>query len=99
VSERDEITVSCRRRGEGWACDVTLGSDSGATRHAVSLSDELLARLRPGAAAPDELVRRSFDFLLAREPRASILREFELPVIGSYFPEWEAEMLATRGGD
>jgi len=33
-------------------------------------------------------VRRSFAFLLAREPRESILREFELPVIARYFPEY-----------
>jgi hypothetical protein len=33
-------------------------------------------------------VRRSFEFLLAREPKESILRSFDLPVIGRYFPEF-----------
>ena len=37
-------------------------------------------------------MRAAFDFLLTREPRESILRRFDLPVIGRYFPEWEAEV-------
>jgi hypothetical protein len=37
-------------------------------------------------------VRASFEFLLAHEPRESILRSFELPVIGRYFPEWQDEI-------
>ena len=43
-------------------------------------------------ADPAGLVRDSFDFLLEREPRESILRAFELSEIGRYFPEWEAEI-------
>jgi len=48
-----------------------------------------LARLAPAATEPDDLVRRSFDFLLAREPKESILRSFDLTAIARYFPEWE----------
>ncbi len=35
------------------------------------------------------LVKASFEFLLEREPNTSILRSFDLPVIGRYFPEYE----------
>jgi len=35
------------------------------------------------------LVEKSFEFLLAREPNTSILRSFDLPVIGRYFPEYK----------
>jgi hypothetical protein len=35
------------------------------------------------------LVERSFRFLLERESNTSILRSFELSVIGQYFPEYE----------
>ena len=38
---------------------------------------------------PTDLVERSFAFLLEREPRESILRSFDLSVIGRYFPDWE----------
>jgi hypothetical protein len=37
----------------------------------------------------EELVRKSFEFLLERESNASILPSFDLPVIGHYFPEYE----------
>ena len=39
--------------------------------------------------SPDGLVRRSFEFLLARERKESILRSFALTDIGRYFPEFE----------
>ena len=35
------------------------------------------------------LILHSFEFLLERESNTGILRSFELPVISSYFPEYE----------
>lgn len=96
MASREEIRVACQPADDGWACDVTVGDDPGATEHRVTVTRELLARLRPGAADPEALVADSFHFLLAREPRASILRQFDLPVIGRYFPEWEAEIQEPR---
>ena len=49
-----------------------------------------LQRLAPGTTDPTDLVRRSFAFLLEREPKESILGAFDLTVIGRYFPDWEA---------
>ena len=46
--------------------------------------------LAPGTTDPTDLVRRSFAFLLEREPKESILGAFDLTVIGRYFPDWEA---------
>jgi hypothetical protein len=37
-------------------------------------------------------VRRSFEFLLEREPKESILASFDLTVIARYFPEYESEI-------
>ena len=34
----------------------------------------------------------SFRFLLARESKELILRTFDLPVIGRYFPEYERDI-------
>lgn len=36
----------------------------------------------------EDLVERSFTFLLEREPPSSILREFQLTDIERYFPEY-----------
>lgn len=80
------VDVSCRLTPDGFACEVVVGPDPGATRHVVTVSQAELAELAPGHYDPEELVRASFDFLLEREPREAILRRFELPVIERYFP-------------
>ena len=49
-------------------------------------------RLAGGQASPEELVTESFRFLLEREPKESILRSFDIMVIGRYFPEYEREI-------
>jgi hypothetical protein len=85
------IAVQCRPDGDDWRCMVTVGDDSGATQHAVSVRGNDVQRLGSGATV-DELVRASFVFLLEREPRESILRAFDLPMIGRYFPEYEREV-------
>jgi hypothetical protein len=36
----------------------------------------------------EELVKKSFEFLLKREPKESILKEFDIMVIRKYFPEF-----------
>ena len=62
------------------------------TEHRVTVRDEDLARY--GASDAADLVRRSFDFLLAREPNTSILREFRITEIERYFPEYAATIRA-----
>lgn len=86
------LDVHCEPADEGWRCAVTVGEDAGATDHEVAVSADTLASLAPGAADPEALVRASFEFLLTREPRESILRRFDLMVIRRYFPDWEGEI-------
>lgn len=62
------------------------------TSHVVTLQPEYHQRLADGTAAPEELLKRSFEFLLEREPKESILARFELPAIARYFPEYEHEI-------
>jgi len=79
--------------GEGgsWTCEVSVQAGGESTRHAVTVSAADLERYAngDGAAAVEDLVRRSFEFLLEREPPGSILREFDLSVIRRYFPEYD----------
>ena len=83
------VNVICRLTPDGFVCDVIVGTDPAATRHSVAVSQYVLARLAPGHYDPERLVEASFDYLLAREPRESILPDFELPVIERYFPGYE----------
>lgn len=94
MSPAERIDVRCEPVPGGWACRVTLTGRGSPTTHRVSVSDADLARLAPAAIDPDDLVHRSFAFLLAREPKESILGRFDLAVIARYFPEYEREIRA-----
>ncbi|HKZ91642.1 MAG TPA: hypothetical protein VJZ50_05840 [Candidatus Limnocylindrales bacterium] len=92
------VSILCRPVPTGFLCEVVVGSDAAATLHNVTVSRADLASLAPGHYDPQRLVAASFDFLLAREPRESILRSFELPLIERYFPGYAAEMRRRMAG-
>ena len=85
------LTVRCDPTADGWQCSVTVGDDPDATTHDVSVDRATLDDMAPGVS-PEELVRVSFEFLLEREPRQSIMRSFELPIIGRFFGDYRDEM-------
>jgi len=89
---RNDVAVVCEPAPGGWTCRVTVSGPGPATRHEVAVPAGDLARLAPGAGDPVDLVARSFAFLLAREPKESILARFDLLVIARYFPEYEREI-------
>ena len=60
--------------------------------HGVTLDPKDYARLAGGNVEPEKLIRKSFEFLLEREPKESILSRFDLSVISRYFPEYEREI-------
>ncbi len=67
------------------------------TVHRVTLREVDWRRLAGEDMSPADLIEQSFRFLLEREPNTSILREFELPLIAHYFPEYEREIrMRTR---
>jgi hypothetical protein len=84
-----EIDIETVDEPDGWTCRVTLSDERGRSVHRVRVRRGDLDRYAPGAGGPDDLVRRSIEFLLEREPRTSILSSFDLPVIGRYFPDYE----------
>ena len=59
------------------------------TNHRVTVDPSYHEKLTDGHVSAEKLVEKSFEFLLKRESNTSILRTFELPVIGRYFPEYE----------
>ncbi len=88
--------VVCRPTADGWTCEVVIGTDPARTQHTVTVSGATLDELAQGADV-ERLVRASFDFLLERETRSSILRRFDLPEIGRYFPEYPREIRRRLG--
>lgn len=87
-----EIDVTVTATSAGWVCAVRVRDHGTVTNHRVSVATGDLARLAPGANDPEDLVRRSFEFLLQRESQHSILASFELTDIGRYFPEYDREI-------
>ena len=87
-----KIDVRATPEGDGWAFLVTVSEGSGQTTHRVTMSRNVYEQLTGGACPPEELVRRSFEFLLERERKESILAQFEITVISRYFPDYESEM-------
>ncbi|MGI8999400.1 MAG: hypothetical protein ACR2GO_06810 [Candidatus Limnocylindria bacterium] len=81
------LTVTCDARDGGWRCSVVVGDDASATEHSVEVDRATLGDLAPGAT-PAELIRESFVYLLEREPRESIMRAFELPMIARFFADY-----------
>ena len=90
----NSLTVRAERKGGAWVCEVEVEARGESSRHSVTVTAAELARWGRGEdeAAVEDLVRRSFDFLLEREPPSSILRRFELSVIQRYFPDYDQQM-------
>jgi hypothetical protein len=82
------ITVT-RKEGDTFRVEIREGASS--TSHDVVCTEEQRRRFG-GDATAERLVEASFRFLLEREPKESILRRFELPVIARYFPEYPREI-------
>jgi hypothetical protein len=74
-------------RDDAYSVKVEEGGSR--SEHTVTLRKDYHNKLTGGKIPPEELIRSSFEFLLEREPKESILSSFELPVIQRYFPEYE----------
>ena len=77
IEQKDDATVF----------RVVVEDDSSSTEHEVTVTGEMKERYC-GADETVNCVKRSFQFLLERESKESILRSFELSTIEKYFPEY-----------
>ncbi len=71
---------------------VIVDEENSKTEHAVELDDEYYQKLSGGKITKEELIKKSFGFLLEKEPKESILSSFNLKVIKRYFPEYEEKI-------
>ena len=89
-----DIEARCQPAPDGWRCTVTVADDRGSSSHDVTVGTDDATTLAAATVAEDveRLIYETFDFLLEREPKESILRSFDLSVVGQYFPEFEHEI-------
>lgn len=86
------VMVRSTRRGEGWECTVDVDDPRGTTHHAVDVTDRDRERWGRPNEPVEQLVQRAFEFLLAREAPAQILRRFDLSDIERYFPDFDEDI-------
>jgi hypothetical protein len=79
-----------------YLVEVTESDGSGSqTRHKISMDKEYFEKMSAGIIGPEDFVKKSFEFLLKREDKDSILKEFNVKQIREYCPEYEIELKQT----
>jgi hypothetical protein len=89
-----DIETRCEPAPDGWRCRVTVRDARSSSTHDVTVSGDDATRLAAATDVGDveRLLYETFDFLLEREPKESILSSFDLSVVSRYFPEYEHEI-------
>ena len=77
----------------GWNFLVEVGNKKDVIEYSVILDKEYWQKITGEQMRPEKLIKKSFEFLLEREPKESILRKFNLREINGYFPEYEDEIV------
>jgi hypothetical protein len=85
MSNAKPVIVVVSEGGQQYRVTVTEGASK--TTHLVTVSSREHERYAP-TATTDALIRKSFEFLLGRESKESVLREFRLCEIEKYFPDF-----------
>jgi len=86
----NNILVSLYHKdNEGYNFDVYVKDPDSTTTHKVDMSESQYQELTKGRISPEVLIERSFQFLLSKEPKESILPVFNIVDIMRFFPEYK----------
>jgi len=86
-----EIFVKQRPTNMGWHFLVTVADANGQSQHNVRVDKDFLMRIGQ-TKKPEEVVKKSFEFLLEREPKEAILEEFDINTISHFYPDFITEL-------
>ena len=78
-----------------WRYNVEVIESDGSgskTNHKVTMNKDYYLAQTEGRIIPEEFIKKSFEFLLEREDKDSILQQFDITQINDYFPEFEKEI-------
>lgn len=90
MAEEDILIQSVDKNNGGWLVSVEIGQDSSdSTTHDVTIDEEYYEYLTGGGYSVETLIDETFKFLLQRESRESILRNFDIHEVTNYFPDYE----------
>ncbi|MDQ3969332.1 MAG: hypothetical protein M3275_13170 [Thermoproteota archaeon] len=90
------VTLPPLDDNSNWRYHVEIAESDGSgskTTHQVTMSKDYYMDLTErGRIIPEEFIKKSFEFLLNRESRDSILQQFDIAQINDYFPKYETEI-------
>lgn len=86
------ITVSKIFENQLMKFAVTIAERDSQTKHMVTLNKADYQKVTRGDVQPEELIRKSFEFLLENEPKEQILPQFDFTVIARFFPNFGKEI-------
>ncbi len=89
---KDRISVVQKGASDPMAFNVTVQGNGTSTEHVVTMAKRHIEGLTSGRYDALQLIEAAFLFLLEREPKEAILRRFDLAIIESYFPEFQAQL-------
>ncbi len=70
--------------------DVTIDEEGSKATKTVTLDDKYHKKITGGIIPKEEVIKKSFEFLLDKEPKESIMSRFDLRDIVKFFPEFES---------
>lgn len=76
---------------EPYKFEVVIKESGSSSSHTVEMKKGFYKNLDT-KTTPEEVVKKSFDFLLEREPKESILGSFNIEVISNYFPNFSQKV-------
>jgi len=79
-----------------WEFLVLLGHESKDVGFLVKTDKQYWEEITSGRYKPERLVQKTFKFLLKKQSKYSILRNFDLREVQRSFPEYEEEMRKGR---
>jgi hypothetical protein len=93
---RISVTTISTSDNNSWRYNVEIfendGSGSKSTYEVTLDKDYYMDLTEKRRIVPEEFVKKSFEFLLDRESKDSILRQFDIAQINDFFPEYENEI-------
>jgi len=93
-----KITLQLREESiQSWSFDVFVSDSNGKHQFIVELDKEYNRQLTNDKVLPLVLIQESMFFLLERESVSTILKEFNLREIKSYFGDYESEIKKNLG--
>ena len=89
-----DIAVTRTNEGDdAFTFEVGVSEAGSSSRHVVTLARSDFDAQGDRFSEPEDFVRRCIEYLLEREPKESILASFDVHDIGTYFPEFNRDVL------